>query len=925
MKNVLITLMLLLLSATAVVAQQTERFIKCHFKAVPFSEFCKTITEQSSLRVYFIEKWVSDIKVTLDNDSITIPDAVKEALKGTGLGVSAWNGNLVIMPGEPLLAALPDYNFRKENKMAADDNSESITQSEERYMTGRKGDIPLTLSVGLKNGPLSGGKARITGRILDEETGAPIYSATIYISETHTGAVSDINGFVSLLLKPGNYIAAFEYLGYEKRKYQLNVLSDGDFAVSMNKSMIQMTEVVVYGDRQMNMRSKDPGLDKMSIKAIRELPMMMGERDILKVSSTLPGIVSVGEGSAGLNVRGGGSDQNAFYINKIPIYNTSHLFGFFPAFNSDIVKDFSIYKGHIPAQYGGHLSSVFNIVTRQGNRKHFTAKGGISPITGNLVIEGPLKKDTCSIMLSARSSYSDWILKKVKDPDIRNSSAGFNDFSGGINYDIQKTQLALFAYHSSDRFRLAELNSYQYANNGISTTAGHRFGNSVRAELSLIGSQYTFSTVDKQEESSAYEHAYKMEHYETRLDFKHSINEKNSLEYGLSSILYKLDRGKVLPYGENSYHKKVELGSEQGLESAVYISDMYDILPWLNLTAGFRYALYMPIGSKIVYNYQPGTAMDIINITDTLTFGNNKPIRNYFQPDLRIAINIETDDNGSVKLAFNQMHQNLFMLNTTTAIAPNTQWKLADYHLLPSTSKQYSAGVFRTFAQYGLEGSAELFYKQTRNFPEFKDGADFLNNPLVETAVLQGDQTAWGLEFFMKRSARKLEGWLSYTYSRSKIKVDGGEEWNRINGGETYPANFDIPHSLNLVMNYHVTRRVIFATIITYQKGKPVTYPVSVYYVNNLPVLDYSKRNAYRIPDYFRTDLSVTIEGNLRKQKLMHSSFIFSLYNALGRENPYSVYYKIEDGSIRSYQYSVIGVPIFTATWLFKLGNYAAE
>ncbi len=925
MKNVHITLILLLFTATSIIAQQTERFIKCHVKAVPFSEFCKTISDQSSVKIYFNEEWVLNLKVTLDNDSITATEAVREALKGTGLSVSAWNGNLVVMPGEPLMAALPDYNFRKEIKIAAEDNSESITSSEERYMEGRKGDIPLTLIIGFKNGPFSGGKAKISGRILDGETGAPIYSATIYISETHTGAVSDINGFVSLMLKPGNYIATFEYLGYEKRKYQLNVLSDGDFAVSMNKSMIQMTEVVVYGDRQMNMRSKDPGLDKMSIKAIRELPMMMGERDILKVSATLPGIVSVGEGSAGLNVRGGGSDQNAFYINKIPVYNTSHLFGFFPAFNSDIIKDFSIYKGHIPAQYGGHLSSVFNIVTRQGNRKHFTAKGGISPITGNLVIEGPLKKDTCSIMLSARSSYSDWILKKVKDPDIRNSSAGFNDFSGGITYDVLKTQLSLFAYHSSDRFRLAEFNSYQYANNGMSASAGHRFGSSVRAELSLIGSQYTFSTVDKQEESSAFEHAYKMEHYETRLDFKHSISEKNSLEYGLSSILYKLDRGKVLPYGENSYHKKVELGTEQGLESAVYISDMYDVLPWLNLTAGFRYALYMPIGPEAVYNYQPGAAIDIINITDTLTFSGNKPIRKYFQPDLRIAINIKTDDNGSVKLAFNQMHQNLFMLNTTTAIAPNTQWKLADYHLLPSTSKQYSAGVFRTFAEYGLEGSAEIFYKQTRNFPEFKDGADFLNNPLVETAVLQGDQTAWGLEFFMKRSVRKLEGWLSYTYSRSKIKVDGGEEWNRINGGETYPANFDIPHSLNLVMNYHVTRRVIFATIITYQKGKPVTYPVSVYYVNNLPVLDYSKRNAYRIPDYFRTDLSVTIEGNLRKKKPLHSSVIMSLYNATGRPNPYSVFYRTENGSIRSYRYAVIGVPIFTVTWLFKLGNYAAE
>ena len=924
MKNLLTAILIVLFSVT-VNAQKIEKIIAIHCKAVPFSVFCASIFRQSSVKVYYQEKWIKDLRVTLDADSITANHAMQLVLKGTGLEVSVWHGNLVVMPGEKLLPSLPAYNFKNNTDIGMEANPDSKTVSEERYLTGRKGDVPLTIRIGFKNGTVTGSKAKITGRILDEETGTPIFSATVYIAETKTGAVSDFDGIVTLALKPGTYTVTIAYMGYEKKKYQFEVLSDGNFTVSMNKVVIQMEEVVVYGDRQMNIRAKDPGLDKMSMKAIRELPMMMGERDVLKISATLPGIVSVGEGSAGLNVRGGGSDQNAFYINKIPIYNTSHLFGFFPAFNAGIIKDFSIYKGHIPAQYGGHLSSVFNITTRQGNRKHITASGGISPITANLVIEGPLKKDTCSFMLSARSSYSDWILKRIKDLDIRKSSAGFNDFAGGINYDIQKTQLSIFAYHSYDRFRLSDLNSYEYANNGISTSIVQNLGSSLRFEFALIASQYTFSTTDKQEVSSGYEHAYNMEHYEARLDFKHMLSDKNSLEYGVSSILYKLNRGEILPYGENSLRKNVDLGTEQGLESALYLSDVYDIFPWLNVTAGVRYALFMPMGPKTVYQYMQEAPRDIKNITDTLFFKANEPIKKYHEPDVRAAVNIKTDDAGSIKLAFNQMHQNLFMLTTTTAIAPNTQWKLADYHLLPSESNQYSAGVFRTLAKYGLETSAELFYKQTRNYPEFKDGADFLNNPNVETSVLQGDQIAWGIEFFVKRSMRKVEGWLSYTYSRSKIKVDGDKDWNQINEGEIYPANFDIPHSLNVVLNYHVSRRIIFATIFTYQTGKPVTYPVSVYYVNGLPVLDYSKRNAYRIPDYIRTDFSVTVEGNLKKQKLMHSSLIFSLYNAFGRDNPYSVYYKTVNGSIRSYQYSVIGVPVFTVTWLFKLGNYASE
>ncbi len=628
-----------------------------------------------------------------------------------------------------------------------------------------------------------------------------------------------------------------------------------------------MKEVVISGERKSDIRAKDPGLDQISIKSIKSLPMMMGERDILKVSGTLPGIVSAGEGSAGLNVRGSGSDQNAFFINRIPIYNTSHLFGFFPSFNSDIIKDFSVYKGHIPAQYGGRLASVFNITTRQGNRKRFTAHGGISPVTGNIVLEGPLKKDTSSFLFSARSTYSDWLLARLTDTTINESTANFNDFSGGVNWDFRKTQVSLFLYHSYDHFRLSTINSYNYSNTGGSIILSHTYTNSLRGELAFIGSQYTFSTVDQLEISSAYQHSYKMNHYEIRARFRQLLNDKNPLEYGADIVLYKLDRGNVSPFGEKSLISEVVLGKDKGIESSLFISDSYDIKTWLNLDLGFRYTLFTPIGPVTTYKYTQGTPMDVRYIKDTLTFGKNQPIRWYHEPDLRVAVKLETDEHGSVKLAFNQMHQNLFMLNTNTSVAPNTQWKLADYHLLPSRSNQISLGVFRTIPNRGLETSAEVFYKRTYNNPEFKDGADFLKNPLVETSVLQGNQKAYGIEFYIKRSRRKLEGWLSYTYSRSIIQINGEHSWNKINNGDAFPANYDIPHSLNMVLNYYYTRRIILSSILTYQSGKPITYPESVYYIDGAPYLDYSKRNAYRIPDYIRADFSVTIEGNLKRIK----------------------------------------------------------
>jgi hypothetical protein len=714
-------------------------------------------------------------------------------------------------------------------------------------------------------------------------------------------------------------------MGLETKKYILEIFSSGEFSIELKKQAIQMKEVVVFGDRQMNIRFKDPGLEKISAKTIKEIPMLMGERDILKVSELLPGIVTVGEGSSGLNVRGGNYDQNAFYIQKIPIYNTSHLFGFFPAFNADIIKDFSIYKGHIPAQYGGRLSSVFNIIGRQGNRKRFNARGGISPVAANLTVEGPIKKDTGSFMLSGRYLFSDWILSRINDPVIRTSQAAFNDLSASLNYDFKKSQLSLFVYHSFDEIKLSNINSYNYSNNGASINYSYYFNPALRADFSVTAAQYKFNTTDKQDSTLAYEHSYSIGDFRVNADLSHELTSRNALNYGAGITYYKLDRGTVMPYGEKSLRLPVELGQENGIESALYLSDSYDVLSWMNISGGLRFTLFNPLGPRTVYTYYPGAPRDPRYIEDTIYYSNGQAIKWYFEPDIRASVIMRTDKNGTVKVAFNQMHQNLFVLNNTIALAPNSQWKLADYHIPPAKSNQVSAGVFRTFPKPGWETSLEFYYKRTVNYPEFVDGADFLGNPLVETAVLPGKQDAYGLEFLLRRSGRKLEGWLSYTFSRSLVKVDGDYPWDRINNGLVYPANYDIPHVLNTVLIYHFSRRVTASGVVTYQTGRPVTYPVSVYYINGIPYVDYSNRNEYRIPDYFRLDLSLTIEGNLRRNKILHNSLVFNVYNVTGRENPYSVYFTLEEGQIKSYQYSVIGVPIFTITWLFKLGNYASD
>lgn len=924
MKNTFLLATLLLIFKIGI-ANPTTYYISIHLDNVEFKEFTNYIYKKTSIRVFYNSPIVDSLKVTIHSDSISVFDAVKRNLNGTQFEARIWHNSILIYTGKPLLTNLPYYNSSDSVDINYVSKNES-TEIEKKYLVGRKPDVIEQVVIGKSSNGQKNIKSKIKGKIVDSETGEPVIGATIHFDEIGTGSVSNEHGLINIVVAAGKYNVSFDCLGYTSKKYLWEVLSDGEFETQLEKSVIPIQEVTVLGDRKTNITTRSPGMEKITPKTIKEIPMMMGERDIIKVSETLPGIVSVGEGSAGVNVRGGGSDQNLFYINKIPIYNTFHVFGFFPAFNSDIIKDFTIYKGFIPAQYGGRLSSMFNVITKQGNRKNFTARGSVNPITANITVEGPLKKDISSILLSARSSYSDWVLNRINDATIRNSNSKFYDFSAQYNRDLNaKNHVSAFYYQSYDFFKLSDLSTSTYSNQGISANLRSSINSSFRGEFSLIGSNYSFSTTNSEDASKAYSHSYKISHYETRGDFFYLVNEKNTFDAGVNLVYYNLDRGIVEPHGDESIRIPTQLGKENAVETSMYVSNSYDITNSLNTVIGIRYTLFSPLGSRDVFKYANNSPFDKEYIIDTLKFGKLEPIKTYSLPEIRLSLTYKTDLNGSLKLSFNQTQQSIFMLSNTLSVAPNTQWKLSDYHLKPSKSNQLSIGIFRNFPLQSIETSLEVYGKQTSNFSEFKDGADFINNPITETQILQGNQKGYGIEFLIKRNNRKLEGWLSYTYSKSTIQVNGKHPWQKINEGKAYPSNYDIPHVLNLVANLHISRRITFSTIATYQTGKPVTYPLSLYYINGTPYIDYSLRNEYRIPEYFRIDFSLALEGNLKKKKNMHSSFMLSVYNATGRKNPYTVYFKSEEGIIQGYKYSVIGVPLVTFTWLIKLGNYATD
>jgi len=897
------------------------------YKDIPFDRFIRDVERKNDVHFFYRQEWVSGITITAKGDSLSLTRVLQSNLAGTGLSFYIDNKRNVFITPAVLVTILPEELYNEQHN--GNNNSRSNNGTEDvrdKYFKGQKAKIIETILIGDKEKNVSENQAIINGKIRNKENGESLIGATIYIEELKTGSVTDIDGRFNLVLKPGKYSAVFNCMGMKEAGYFLEVYSDGQLNISMETTIIPINEVVIKADRFHNVRGMQMGYERLNIKSIKEIPVVLGERDLLKVAQMLPGIQTVGEGSSGFNVRGSPADQNMFYINKIPVYNTSHLFGFFSSFSPDIVKDFSLYKSNIPVEYGGRLASFFDISTRQGNKNKFTGRGGISPITGHIALEGPLTKEHSSFVVSARSTYSDWLLSKLQNSNLRNSQASFYDLSANINIEPNENNLLkIFGYFSSDNFDLAGLNTYDYSNSGGSLIWQRRISSSLSSDFAAVFGNYSFNTINKEYSFSAYQHEYNIGHYELKSDLRWVPDQKHIISFGGSLIYYDLQRGDVVPYGPESNSTPVHLGNENGIEGVIYFSDKLKISERLTFYGGIRYSLYSFLGPEEVYKYNLDAPKNSENIRDTTLFSAGEIIKTYSGPELRSALNLSTGTSSSLKVSYNRNRQYLFMLSNTIAISPVDQWKLCDYHINPPYSDQVSAGFYKDFPRTGLRTSIETYYKRTKNVVEYKDGADFIYSPRIEDDVLQGTQTAYGIELMVEKKAGKLNGWFSYCYSKSNVLVDGTYSWEKINNGNRYPANYSKPHAVNLIANYRVNRRLSFSSNMIYNTGRPVTYPVSVYYINGQEILNYSSRNKYRIPDYFRIDLSLNLEGNLKSKKIAHSFWMVNIYNLTGRKNAYSVYFKSEGAKTNGYKMSIFGTQIVTLSWNFKFGNYASE
>ncbi len=921
-----ITFLLFLILNISGYAQEEQIILNKEFKNLSWQSFVSKAELELNVRFFYNIEKLPKVQIKFDPESITMVDLLKNHFATLGFQISIDRNKNIFISKELITTKVISTFFDSYHKIPKlEPESERIIENNEFIQTNLE-FISKEVIVGTKKRGLNINQATITGFVRDAITNETIAGATVALADMSKGVATNADGRFNIHLNKGKHNLVISNLGKKEERIELTVLSDGSFDIYLDDQAILLEEAVVSAKKYDRVKGTEMGIEKITAKSVKEIPLVMGEKDIIKVALLLPGIQTVGEGSSGFNVRGSPTDQNLFYINHLPVYNTSHLSGFFSSFNSDAIDEFALYKSNIPVKYGGRLSSIFEITAKQGNKSKYTASGGISPITGRILFEGPIQEDKSSFVIGLRSTYSDWLLKLAKNPDIKESSAKFGDAIANFTFNLGlKDQINLFSYFSYDNMNLANRTNYEYENIGASLHWKHIFNEVNSHDLSLVHSIYNFAEESNELAIASYLHSNKLEHSEIKSNFGINSIDKHLISFGFNSILYKVYRGKYEPLSLESLIDTKDLGKEKGLESALFISDEWKVTPKFSINTGLRYNLYTYLGPQDVNTYIDGLPKNKVNQLQELHFNKNEIVKSYTGLDYRIAGNYLFTDDFSLKLSYNRQHQFIYMLSNSIAISPDYKWKLTDYNTKPIIGDQYAAGLFLNTYVRGkpYELSIEGYYKTAKNLVEIKDGANLIMNEFSEQNTLQGNLDAYGFEFMMRKNSGKLNGWLNYTYSKATVKVDSEYPENQINFGNPYPSNYDKPHALNLVANYRFKRRLSVSGNVVYSTGRPITYPTAIYYQNGIKTLHYSERNEYRIPDYFRIDLSVSIEGNLKKEKLAHGSWTISVYNLTGRKNAYSVYFRYEEARINSYKLSIFGSPIFSVTYNFKLGNYA--
>lgn len=695
-------------------------------------------------------------------------------------------------------------------------------------------------------------------------------------------------------------------------------LSSGNTPMSVKKenklanTPLVLREVVITSHQSSNIQGTNMGVERLDIKTIKQVPTVFGEADVLRVVLTLPGVKSVGESSTGFNVRGGSVDQNLILFDEATVYNPSHFFGFFSAFNPEVISNVQLYKSSIPAKYGGRLSSVLELNGRDGNKKEFTGTAGIGLLTSRLNIEGPIIKDKTSFILGGRTTYSNWITSMLpENSGYRDAKASFYDLNLSISHQQNdKSSFHLTAYLSNDKSNLATDTTFQYQNRNLSLRWKHIFNDKLYSTISAGRDEYSYDNFSTYKDDVDYRLKFSIAQTNFKTNFNYSPGSRWSINFGTNSIYYTNNPGELSPLTNKSLVVADVLSSEQGLENAFFVEQTYEFSKAITLVGGGRYSFYSSLGPGASNIYADGLDKSDANIVSVVNYTKGQVMKTYHGPEYRLGATFLLKPDLSIKAGYNTQRQYIHMLSNATSMSPTDIWKLSDLNIAPQSGSQFSLGVYKNFNSDAVETSVEGYYKKINGFLDYKSGAKLILNHQIEQDVLATQGKAYGIEFLLKKPAGKLNGWVSYTYSRTMLKTDDAAGSNSINLGQYYPANYDKPHDFTFIGNYRISQRVSFSLNVTCSTGRPITLPVGKYYYQGGQRLLYSERNQYRIPNYFRSDLSINILGNHKIKQLTHNSWTIGVYNLTNRKNAFATFFASENKLINGYQLSIFGTAI---------------
>ena len=781
--------------------------------------------------------------------------------------------------------------------------------------------LSFTLFLFISATVLAQEKFTLSGNIKDASDGEDLVGVTILVKELPgVGTVANLYGFYSITLPKGKYTIQYKYLGYKTIEFVADLSKNikNNIQLVSGSTDLNVVEIIAEKENQ-NIRSNEMSVEKISIKDVSSIPVLFGENDVMKVLQLLPGVKSAGEGSSGFFVRGGNSDQNLILLDEAPVYNASHLLGFFSVFNPDAIKDLTLYKGGIPAQFAGRLSSVVDIKMKEGNSKKFKAIGGVGILSSRLTLEGPIVKDKSSFIISGRRTYFDMFLKLSNDEDKKNTILYFYDFNIKANYQFSdKDRLFISGYFGRDNFGFANRFNFNYGNATATVRWNHLYNDKLFSNTSFIYSYYNYK-IDIT--AAGFSINSQIQDFTLKQDVDFFWNGNNKLKFGASAIHHTFYPGEISSTGESVSDSKIE--NRYGIESGLYVSNEQKFNESWSATYGVRYSNFTQIGPGEFYTYNAQG-----KVTDTTVYKENNVVVTYHGIEPRLSLNYVLNESTSIKTSYNRMYQYLHLLSNSSGGNPTDTWLSSSNNVKPEIADQVALGYFKNFKNNTYEFSVETYYKAMQNTIDYRTGAEITLNPKVEGELLYGKGRAYGLEFYLKRKKGVFTGWISYTLARTEVQYD------KINKGAWYPAKQDRTHDLSFVAMYDISERLKISSTFVFYTGNAVTFPTGKYVIDGQTINLYSDRNGSRFPNYHRLDLGLTLEGKNykmvtnpetglkeKKDRRIHSSWNFSIYNVYARENPYSYSFRENEENpiiTEAVQFSLFKYPLPAITYNFN-------